>query len=141
MHHLTHCLLCRQRPLCLEEEVAREEDYTDNDTINNNATVNDGDKEMPPKAKPAVVDVAAVAKKKAPVAKKTTGDESDEVAVMPPRAPAKKNFLMDVSGRFLVAYYGKGINDYTDVAIMVNDTIKKGSYDVQVDKDGHSLSW
>ena len=72
-----------------------------------------------------------MAKKKAPT-KKTTGDESDEVAVMPPHAPAKKNFSIDTTDRFLVAYFGKGLNDYADVAIMVNSTIKKGSYNVQV---------
>ena len=60
---------------------------------------------------------------------------------MPPRAPVRKNFSIDATNHFLVAYYGKGINDYADVAIMVNDMIKKGSYDVHVAKDGLSLSW
>ena len=96
---------------------------------------------MSPKAKSAAAAVAAAAKKKTPTAKKTTGDEIDKVAVMPPRAPAKKNFSIDVTNRFLVAYFGKGLNDYADVAIMVNGTIKKGSYNVQVAKDGLSLSW
>ena len=97
---------------------------------------------MPPKAKPTAAAVAAAAKKKAPTAKKTTGDESNEVAVMPPLAPAKnKNFSIDATDRFLVAYYSKGVNDYADVAIMVNGTIRKGSYNVQVAEDGLSLLW
>jgi hypothetical protein len=83
--------------------------------------------------------VATAAKKKAPAAKK---DNSNKVAVMPPHAPAKiKNFSINATNRFLVAYYGKGVNDYADVAIMVNGTIKKGSYDVQVAKDGLLLLW
>jgi hypothetical protein len=86
--------------------------------------------------------VATAVKKKAPAAKKTTGDGSDEVAVMPPRAPVKnKNFLIDGTDRFLVAYYGKGVNNYADVAIMVNDTIKKGSHDVQVAEFGARRWW
>ena len=44
---------------------------------------------MPPQAKPAAAAVAAVAKKKAPAAKKMTGDEGNEVAVMPPCAPRR----------------------------------------------------
>jgi hypothetical protein len=136
------CLLRRQCSLCLEEEVASKEGDTnndaDNDVINNNA----GGKDMPPKVKPAVAAMAAAAKKKAPITKKMTGDESNEVAVMPPRAPAKnKNSLINATDRFLVAYYGKGVTDYAAVAIMVNGTIKKGSYEVQVAEDGLSLSW
>ena len=61
---------------------------------------------------------------------------------MPPRAPAKiKNFLIGATDRFLIAYYAKGVNDYADIAIMVNGIIKKGSYDVQVAEDGLLLSW
>ena len=93
---------------------------------------------MPPKAKPAAA--ATAAKKKAP-AKKTTEDESNEVAMMPPCAPARKYFLVNATDCFLVMYYGKGVNDYADMAIIVNSTTKKGSYDVKVAKDGLSLSW
>ncbi len=83
--------------------------------------------------------MATAAKKKAPTTKKV---ESNEVAMMPPHAPTKnKNFLIDTTDRFLVVYYGKGINNYADVAIMVNGTITKGSYDVQVAKDNLSLLW
>jgi hypothetical protein len=129
------CLLPPRPPLCLEEEVANdEEDDEDKDAVDND----DGDKDMPPKAKPDAAAAATAAKKKAPAAKK---DGSNEVATMPPRAPAKKNFSIDATDRFLVAYYGKGVNDYADVAIMVNGTIKKGSYHMQVAKDGLLLSW
>ena len=122
-------------PLCLDEEVAdNEEDNEDNDAVDND----DGDEDMPPKAKPNAAAAATAVKKKPPAAKK---DDSDEVATMPSRAPAKKNFSIDATDRFLVAYYGKGVNDYADVAIMVNGTIKKDSYEVQVAEDGLSLSW
>ena len=59
----------------------------------------------------------------------------------PPRTSARKNFSIDTTDRFLVAYYGKCVNGYAAVAIMVNDTIKKGYYDVQVAENGLSLSW
>jgi hypothetical protein len=136
VRHLKLCLLRCQCTLCLEEEVTDNEvDDKDNNAANNG----DGDKDMPPKVKLDAAATATAAKKKAPAAKK---DNSDEVAVMPPRAPAKiKNFLIDATDHFLVAYYSKGVNDYADVAIMVNGTIKKGSYDVQVAEDGLSLSW
>ena len=98
----------------------------EDDAIDNDATTNNSNEDMPPKAKPAAAAVAATAKKKAPAANKTTGDASNEVAVMPPHAPAKKNFLIEAIDRFLVAYYGKGVKAYADVAIMVNGTVKKG---------------
>ena len=113
----------------------------DNEAVNNDSTANDGNEDIPPKVKPAAAAMAMAAKKKAPAAKKTTGDKSNKVAVMPPYAPAKRNFLIDATDRFLVAYYSKIVNGYADVAIMVNGIIKKGSYDVQVAKDGLLLLW
>ena len=45
------CLLPARRPHCLEEEVANDEEGDEvNDAVNND----DGDKDMPPNAKPAV---------------------------------------------------------------------------------------
>ena len=82
---------------------------------------------MSPKIKPAAA-TAATAKKKA-TNKKTAG-ESNKVAMMPPHVPARKNFLVDATDRFLVTYYAKGVNDYANVAILVNGTVKKGSYKV-----------
>jgi hypothetical protein len=140
-HHLTLCILCHRSSLCLEEEVASKEDNTDNDATDNNDDDNNNNNDMPPMAKPATAVVAAAAKKKALATKKTTGDKSNKVAVMPPYAPAKRNFLIDATDRFLVAYYSKIVNGYADVAIMVNGIIKKGSYDVQVAKDGLLLLW
>jgi hypothetical protein len=129
------CLLPPRRRHCLEEEVANDkEDDEDNDAVNNDV----GNENMPPKAKPDAAAAATAAKKKPPASEK---DDSNEVATMPSRAPPKKNFSIDATNRFLVAYYGKGVNDYADVAIMVNGTIKKGLYEVQVAKDGLSLSW
>ena len=93
----------------------------DNEAVNNDSTANDGNEDIPPKVKPAAAAMAMAAKKKAPAAKKTTGDKSNKVAAMLPRAPAKnKNFSIDATDRFLVAYFGAGFNDYANVAIMVN---------------------
>ena len=72
MHHL----LCRQCPLCFDEEVTSEEGNTDDDAISNKATANDGDKDMPPKTKPTAATMAAVAKKKPPATKKGSRDAS-----------------------------------------------------------------
>ena len=52
-----------------------------------------------PQGKARCSAVAMAAKKKAPVAKKTTGDESKEVAVMPPRGPCKEQELLDQRDR------------------------------------------
>ena len=55
VRHLMLCLLCRQHTLCLEEEVT--DDEVDNED-NNAADNDDGNEDMPPKAKPNAVTAA-----------------------------------------------------------------------------------
>ncbi len=60
MRPLMICLLPPRCPHCLEEEVANdEEDDKDIDAVDND----DGDKDMPPKAKPDAAAAATAAKK------------------------------------------------------------------------------
>ncbi len=79
---------------------------------------------MSPKAKPHTAP-------KKPVTKKTMGES--EANVMPP--PAAKpttisHFSVKATDPFTVAYYPDSTQDYANVAIRVNGTMKREEFDV-----------
>jgi hypothetical protein len=87
---------------------------------------------MPPKEKPAVAQKTA--KKKS---------NKDDKTMHPPTAKpliiSTSNFSIEATNPLTVSYYADGAHDYANVVIRVNGTMRKGEYQVQVAKDGHSI--
>jgi hypothetical protein len=136
------CLLPPRRPLCLEEDVAdNEEDNDDNENNDNNvdaATANNGNGDMPPKAKLATAKSAANSTKP-PAAAAAAADN-----VMPPPADKTKPlepYSINVRDAAAVAYYNDAAVDYAEVKIHVNSVVPKGSCKFTVAADCMSILW
>ncbi len=79
---------------------------------------------MSPKAKPHMAP-------KKPATKKTTGESKANVMPPPAAKPTTISHLsIKATNPFTVAYYANGAQDYANVAIRVNGTIKREEFDV-----------
>ena len=131
--HFLQCFVSSPppRPLCLEEEIVNcKEGNTDNNAVNNNTTTNNGDEDMPPKAQGKA---HWGGQEEAPCQEDDRGQE--QRGCRDASSCPHEEELLDRH------HQCKGVKDYADVAIMVNGTIKNGSYDAQVAEDGLLLSW
>ena len=79
---------------------------------------------MSPKAKPHIPP-------KKPATNKTTGESKANVMPPPAAKPTTISHLsIKATNPFTVAYYANGAQDYANVAIRVNGTIKREEFDV-----------
>jgi hypothetical protein len=107
----------------------------DNYNCNKDTTNNEDTETMFPKVKPMA-------------AQKTTSKKSvnKDDKTMPPLAAkllaiSTSNFSVEASNPLKVAYYAISTYNYTSAVIQVNGMMQKGEYEVQVARDGHSLTF
>jgi hypothetical protein len=86
---------------------------------------------MPPKVKP----VAAAASKPA----KKNAKKVEDIAHL--LAPGPMTYSVEAGDPFIVLYYASGKHDYANVVFHVNGTMEYSEYEIQVAKDGRSISF
>ena len=99
---------------------------------NPNAFLDDSDEDMPPKAKPAAGGSGRGGQEKGPRCQEDDKGRERQGCrdVSPCPAPAKKNFSIDATNRFLVTYYGKGVNNYTPTWLLWSMVLSRKAHTV-----------
>ena len=122
------CLFPPHHPLCLEEEVINgKKGNLDDGAINKAATAIDGNKDMPPKAKPTATKGMATLTKPAAAASATTDAAKDTMMPLPVAKKPLVPYFINMCDAAIVSYYNSAVTDYAEVKVQVNGVVRKGS--------------